>query len=61
MAAISVGTVIRFVYHGKQRQVKVEKIENNFTKIHGWDYTADYPTGGHRTFHVGKMAFIELV
>jgi hypothetical protein len=60
MAAIAVGNTIRFIYNGKQRQVRVEKVVG-FHLVTGWDYTADYPTGGYRSFKVGKMARIEQV
>jgi hypothetical protein len=49
-----IGSVVAFTYQGKNRLVRVGKVD----KIHlnGWDYTAnDTLGGGYRTFMVREV------
>jgi len=54
-----VGKLVVFGYDGETRRVKVEKV--NLTPktgapcFVGWDYTADAPVGGYRSFHCDKV------
>lgn len=56
---LKVGQVVAFEYDGKDRQVKVEKVTDNY--FVGWDYLADLPTGGYRTFSFEKIQPFGLI
>ena len=65
-----IGNVLEFVYNGEAHRVRIEKVKksagNAFvgpctTLITGWDYLADLPTGGYRSFTVSKIQFLEIV
>ena len=65
-----IGNVVRFDYNGKNRWVRIEKIQktsgNMFFDpmadvITGWDYEADHPVGGYRSFSVRKIKNAVLV
>jgi len=66
-----IGNVIRFTYNGVERWVRIEAIKTGYMYlglvgpvarlITGWDYQANYPTGGYRTFKTEKIENIELV
>lgn len=45
--------VVEFVYHGKDRRVRVESIQipkKGGKVIRGFDQLADHPVGGYRSF-----------
>lgn len=61
---LQVGQTIQFEYNGKNRFVKVEKVTKNWSPllqdwipqvVTGWDYTANAPVGGYRSFSYHKM------
>ena len=61
----AIGNVVEFDYDGKVRRVRIEKVAMGYRYlgligpvprlITGWDYCADYPVGGYRTFKVEKI------
>ena len=67
-----VGNVVEFVYANKNgmRIVRIDKVETGVAfggiigpvtrSITGWDFTADAPVGGYRTFLVEKMKFVGI-
>ena len=63
------GNTISFEYDGKERHVKIEKVKMAYNiffgevpkNITGWDYNADHPVGGYRTFSVNKMRGVAKV
>jgi hypothetical protein len=65
-----IGNVVKFDYLGKARWVRIEKIKLGYSiflpspnplVITGWDYEADHPVGGYRSFTVSKIENAELV
>lgn len=65
-----VGNVIEFVYEGRPVRVRIDSVVTwhnwvlgDYTySVTGWDFLADLPVGGYRTFLVYKMSKeIELV
>lgn len=65
-----VGNVVEFEYRGKVRRVRIEKtIQGNrygglitcTYSITGWDYYADAPVGGYRTFLVQNIGEVVVV
>jgi len=56
-----VNNVVKFGYCGKVRRVRIESVKMGYRyggltySITGWDYEADYPAGGFRTFLVAKI------
>ena len=65
-----VGSVLEFNYLGKIRRVRIEKVKvsagNPFVGprtqlITGWDYMADFPTGGYRSFKVENIRELEVI
>ena len=52
-----VGEVVDLKYADAIRRVRIEKITPTY--IVGWDYTANYPTGGYRTFTIAKIRPLE--
>ena len=65
-----VGSVLEFNYLGKIRRVRIEKVKvsagNPFVGprtqlITGWDYMADLPTGGYRSFKVENIRELEVI
>ncbi len=54
---LEIGSVQKFVYAGKIREVKIEKVESKAGRllVTGFDYRADYPSGGYRSFYVENM------
>lgn len=65
---ISVGSVIKFKYNGKNRLVKVEHIAtqkrgifNPIRFVRGWDLLADSPVGGWRSFNPDKMTNVAVL
>jgi hypothetical protein len=56
---LQVGQVVCFEYDGKDRHVKVEKVTENY--FVGWDYNADHPVGGYRTFSFAKIEPFGLI
>lgn len=65
------GNVITFTYDGKQRHVRIDSTQKGYRypglwlpcvySITGWDYNADYPVGGYRTFKVDKITDVVVV
>ena len=66
MASIfQIGSTVQFMYNGKLRHVKVEKVTKtarvpttdtpNVVTFTGWDTLVNYPTGGYRQFNVAKI------
>lgn len=56
MMKLEIGSVQKFVYDGKVREVKIEKVESKAGRllVTGFDYRADYPVGGYRSFYMDK-------
>jgi hypothetical protein len=70
MSIYQIGNTVGFEYNGKARCVKIEKVQKTsgnaffgpMTKtITGWDFTADAPVGGYRSFSVEKIIDPKLV
>jgi len=67
-----VGQVVAFEYTNKNKKtgevklekkvrlVKVEKIDKEGYIMRGFDYLADAPVGGYRTFHVERMENVNV-
>ena len=63
MKIFEIGNTVNFEYAGKIRCVKIEKVKrvssllytDKAVLITGWDYLADLPTGGYRSFNVEKI------
>ncbi|HUS88904.1 MAG TPA: hypothetical protein VMW91_05960 [Desulfosporosinus sp.] len=52
--------VVEFVYHGKDRRVRVESIQipkKGGKVIRGFDFNADAPVGGYRSFSFDKFDY----
>ena len=56
---LSVNNIVQFVYNGKVRVVRLEKV--TATYIQGWDATANHPEGGYRSFSIPQMEGCEVV
>lgn len=59
---LEIGSVQKFVYAGKIREVKIEKVESKGGRllVTGFDYRADYPVGGYRSFYVENMKTLAI-
>lgn len=65
MKVYVVNNVIEFTYDGKVRRMRIESIKTGYRyggligpvaySVTGWDFTANPPTGGYRTFKVDKI------
>jgi len=56
---VKIGSFVKFGYDGEVRQVRVETVNLTPKKgapcFGGWDFTADAPVGGYRSFHIDKI------
>ena len=67
----AVGNTIRFEYAGKERWVRIEKIQTGYMYlglvgpvallVTGWDFQANHPVGGYRSYLVQKMTEVQNV
>lgn len=64
-----VGKVVEGLYGIRPVRVRIDSVKRTYSPIlgvhihsvTGWDFLADLPTGGYRTFLVNKMVSPELV
>lgn len=59
---LNVGEVAKFVYNGKVREVRVEKVESKAGRllVTGFDYRADGMRGAYRSFDMEKANSLEV-